>query len=121
VLLLLLTHSVDDTHCSEDVTPLFPFLVLIILMVNTCSLIVNSHLMFFPDDSVMPCVRLIQGRGGAFDFNIFKKVRMGVQSNNKHESERFNRPSHLPAADLFSEASATIFLNIKRGSMRMML
>ena len=28
---------------------------------------------------------------------------------------------HLPAAELFLEASATIFLNIKRGSMRMML
>ena len=49
---LLVTHKVDDTHCSEDVTPLFRFLVLIILMVNTCSLIVNSHLMFFPDDGV---------------------------------------------------------------------
>jgi hypothetical protein len=49
---LLVTHTVDDTHCSEDVTPLFRFLVLIILMVNTCSLIVNSHLMFFPDDDV---------------------------------------------------------------------
>ena len=50
--MLLVTHTVDDTHCSEDVTPLFRFLVLIILMVNTCSLIVNSHLMFFPDDDV---------------------------------------------------------------------
>ena len=38
-----------------------------------------------------------------------------------NERDKWKRYHHMPAAELFLEASATIFLNIKRGSMRMML